>query len=38
MRKSRFANVVSSAWSMVAAETKGKIGGKNHVRNSAYFA
>jgi hypothetical protein len=38
MRKSRFANVVSSARPMIVTETKGKIGGKNHVRNLAHFA
>jgi hypothetical protein len=38
MRKTCFAYVVSSAWPVIVAELKGKIGGKSHVRNLALFA
>ncbi|MDB4020206.1 hypothetical protein N9491_06295, partial [Planktomarina temperata] len=38
MRKSRFANVVSSARLVIVAEIKRKSGGKSHMRNSAHFA
>jgi hypothetical protein len=37
MRKSRFANVVSSARPVIVTEIKGKIGGKSHMRNSTPF-
>jgi hypothetical protein len=38
MRKARFANVISSARPVIVIDTKGKIGGKSHMRNSAHFA